>query len=259
MGPGEVTAIGCDGPGPEHAAPQMGREKGGFWVWFTATVFAGVIHLMGRWTVVGADRIPVSGPALIVSNHVSYLDPMFAGVFVYRTGRVPRFLAKHSLWGIPVVRRMMAATGQIPVYRDSVDAGRSMRDGVVALRQGKVVVIYPEGTITRDPAGWPMRSLPGVARLALAVNVPVLPMVHWGTREVYDHYRKSFRPLPRKQIIVRCGDPIDLSTFRSRPVNAVLLREVTDHLMGVVRELLAQVRDEPVPPTFDRGESSRHD
>src|SRR5581483_10930469 len=115
-----------------------------------------------------------------------------------------------------------------------------------------VVVIYPEGTIPRDRAGWPMHSRTGVARLALSVDVPVIPMVHWGTLEVYDHYNKKFRPLPRKEIVVRCGDPVDLSAYRGRPVDATLLREVTDYLMAVVRDLLAEVRGEPAPAEFYR-------
>lgn len=233
----------------------MTREPGGFWVWFTATVFAAITRLVSRYRIVGTDRIPAHGPALLVSNHVSYLDPVYSGASVYQAGRVPRFLAKHSLWAVPVVRRVMRASGQIPVSRGSVDARHSLHVGIDALRKGQVVLIYPEGTVTRDPAGWPMRSHTGVARLALAVDGPVLPMVHWGTREVYDHYSRRFRPLPRKRVIVRCGDPIDLTAYRDRPVTTALLREVTDHLMGVVRELLAEVRGEPAPQGLDHQES----
>jgi 1-acyl-sn-glycerol-3-phosphate acyltransferase len=228
----------------------VARESAGFWGWFTASVFAAVAHLVGSCESAGAELIPESGPALLVSNHVSYLDPILTGTFVYRAGRIPRFLAKHTLWSIPVVRRVMAATGQIPVYRDSAEAQHSLRAGVETLHAGKVVVVYPEGTITRDPAGWPMQARTGAARLALATDAPVLPVIHWGTREVYDHYNHSFRPLPRKKITVRCGDPIDLSAYRGRPVDTALLREVTDHLMHAVSGLLSQVRAEPAPDIF---------
>ena len=117
---------------------------------------------------------------------------------------------------------------------------------------GKVVVIYPEGTITRDPDGWPMRARTGVARLALASDVPVVPAVHWGTREVYDGYHRRFRPLPRKAITVRCGPPVDLTAYRNRPVDAALLREVTDVIMTTLRDLLAEVRGERAPAEFFR-------
>jgi 1-acyl-sn-glycerol-3-phosphate acyltransferase len=232
----------------------VAREKGGFWLGFTAALFYPITRLLGRWQWEGLERIPAAGQgaALVVANHISYIDPIYTAVFVHRAGRIPRFLAKAGLWRIPMLRPILRATGQIPVYRDSADAQQSLRDGVQALREGKVVVIYPEGTITRDPDHWPMRSHTGVARLALTTDAPVLPVIHWGTQEVYDHYRKRFRPIPRKRIVVRCGPPIDLSAFRDQPVDAVLLRRVTDHVMNEVRELLAKERGEQPPAKFYR-------
>lgn len=230
----------------------MSREKGGVWVNATAVVFYPLTWLLGRWRVEGMDHIPRSGPALIVANHISYLDPVYTAVFVHRARRVPRFLAKHSLWKIPVFGRIMQGSGQIPVYRESMEAQHSLSAASEALAEGKAVIIYPEGTITRDPAGWPMHSRTGVARLALSADVPVVPMVHWGTLDVYDHYNKKLRPLPRKEIVVRCGDPVDVSAYRGRPVDAALLREMTDHMMGAVRDLLAEVRGEPAPTGFYR-------
>ena len=230
----------------------MAREKGGFWVGLTAVVFYPITWTVARWRVEGLERVPSSGPVLLVANHISYLDPVYSAVFVHRARRVPRFLAKDSLWRVPVLGQIMAGSGQIPVYRDTTDAQQSLRAGVQALHDGKLVLIYPEGTITRDPAGWPMRSRTGVARLALSGDAPVIPMVHWGTLDVYDHYRKRFRPSRRKEVVVRCGDPIDLTAYRDRPVDTALLREVTDLLMTSVRELLADVRGEPAPDDFYR-------
>ena len=99
-----------------------------------------------------------------------------------------------------------------------------------------------------------MHPRTGVARLALAGDVPVVPMVHWGTQDVLDGYRKRYRPLPRTTVTVRCGEPVDLSAYRGRAVDAALLREVTDLIMGRVRDLLAEVRDEPAPQEFYRRE-----
>jgi 1-acyl-sn-glycerol-3-phosphate acyltransferase len=231
---------------------RVARERGGFWVGLTAVVFYPLTWLLSRWRIEGLGRVPATGPALVVANHISYLDPAYSAVFVHRARRVPRFLAKNTLWGIPVFGQILRGSGQIPVFRDSADAQGSLRAGVEALSEGKVVVIYPEGTITRDPEGWPMHSRTGVARLALSGDVPVLPMVHWGTREIYDRYGKKFSPFPRKDVTVRCGEPVDLSAYRGRTIDAALLREVTDHLMSVVRDLLAEVRDEPAPTGFYR-------
>jgi 1-acyl-sn-glycerol-3-phosphate acyltransferase len=228
------------------------REKGGFWIGLAAAVIYPVGRLLGRARYEGRSHLPPVGGALLVGNHISHLDPIYSALLVHRSRRVPRFLAKHSLWRVPVLGAVLRGGQQIPVYRDSADAQQSLREGTRALQDGKVVVIYPEGTITRDPDGWPMHSRTGVARLALSAEVPVLPVVHWGTRHVLDRYNRRFRPLPRTTITVRCGEPVDMSAYRGRPVDAALLREVTDMLMGHVRELLAEVRDEPAPPGFYR-------
>lgn len=232
----------------------MRREKQGFWIAFCAVFFYPIGWVTGRGRFEGTEHIPAPGHggALLVANHVSHLDPIYSGLIVHRSRRVPRFLAKHSLWSTPVLGRALAGSGQIPVYRDSADAQQSLREGTDALREGKIVIIYPEGTITRDPDGWPMHSRTGVARLALTADVPIVPMVHWGTNRVLDAYNKRFRPFPRGPITVRCGEPVDLSAYRGRTVDAVLLREVTDLLMTRVRDLLAEVRDEPAPSAFFR-------
>ena len=99
-----------------------------------------------------------------------------------------------------------------------------------------------------------MHSRTGVARLALAGDAPVVPMVHWGTQDVLDGYNKRFRPVPRTTVTVRCGEPVDLSAYRGRTVDAALLREVTDLIMGRVRDLLADVRAEAAPQEFYRRE-----
>jgi 1-acyl-sn-glycerol-3-phosphate acyltransferase len=232
------------------------REKGGFWIAFAAVFVYPLGWLLGRARYEGREHLPASGGALFVANHISHLDPIYSALFVHTARRVPRFLAKHSLWNIPVLRSVLRGSQQIPVYRDSADAQQSLREGTRALESGKVVVIYPEGTITRDPDTWPMAARTGVARLALSADVPVLPAVHWGTRDVLDKYNRKFRPLPRKGVVVRCGSPVDLSAYRSRPVDAALLREVTDLLMVKVRELLAEVRGEPAPEEFYRRTAS---
>lgn len=231
----------------------MAREKGGFWVGLAASVFYPLGRLTGRRRYQGREHLPATGGgALLVGNHVSYLDPVHTALFVHTAGRVPRFLAKDSLWKVPVLGRILAGSGQIPVYRDTADAQQSLAAGTRALADGKIVIIYPEGTITRDPDGWPMHSRTGVARMALASDAPVVPLVHWGTREVYDHYNKRFRPLPRTDMVVRAGAPVDLSAYRGRPLDAGVLREVTDLIMSRVRELLAEVREETAPTEFYR-------
>lgn len=226
------------------------REKANFSTWLGILVFYPLTRLLARRRFEGLEHIPETGPVLVVCNHISYLDPIYTAVFVHQRGRIPRFLAKAGLWRAPGLRQVLTGTGQIPVYRGHPDAGDSLRAAEQALNEGKAVLIYPEGTITRDPDHWPMVARTGVARLALRSGVPVVPVAHWGTHRVYDHYGRRFRPLPRIDVVVRAGAPVDLAEFRCRPVERQLLHEVTERVMGGVRDLLAEVRQEQAPAEF---------
>jgi 1-acyl-sn-glycerol-3-phosphate acyltransferase len=230
------------------------RERGGFWIALSAAFFYPVGWLSAHPRFEGLEHIPREGGVVVAANHISHIDPIYSGLAVHLARRVPRFLAKDSLWRVPVLGTVLRATQQIPVFRGSADAKASLREGVTALEQGKVLVVYPEGTISRDPEHWPMQPRTGVARLALSSDAPVVPMVHWGTQDVLDGYRKQFRPLPRTTVTVRCGEPVDLSAYRGRSIDAALLREVTDLIMGRVRDLLAEVRAETAPEGFYRRE-----
>ncbi|WP_435061139.1 lysophospholipid acyltransferase family protein [Amycolatopsis thermoflava] len=223
-----------------------GREKGGFWVGAAAVLFYPVSWI-GRRVYTGAERIPREGPALVVMNHVSHMDPAVDAVFIHRQKRVPRFLAKDSLARTPIFGKILVGAGSIPVYRGSAQAGDSLRAAHQALQEGKVVVIYPEGTITKDPNGWPKRSHTGVARLALDNDVPVIPVARWGTQQILDFYHKKVRLVPRTTVTHAVGEPVDLSAYRGKPQTGPLLRKVTELLMERVTELLADVRGEQPP------------
>jgi 1-acyl-sn-glycerol-3-phosphate acyltransferase len=224
-------------------------EKSGFWVLVTA-VFFYPIAAIGKVVTRNAERVQRSDGMLLVMNHVSHLDPAVDAVFVHKNGRVPRFLAKDSLFRAPLFKYLIRGAGSIPVYRRTTGAADSLEAANEALRSGKLVVIYPEGTITKDPDGWPMRSRTGAARLALDNDVAVIPIARWGTREIFNGYTKKFRPFPRKRITINVGEPIDLSAHRAKPVTNDLLREVTELMMTEVRDLLAEVREEPAPTEF---------
>lgn len=227
-------------------------EKTGFWVWVTAAFFY-PIAAIGKTKNNGAENIQRPGGVLLVMNHISHLDPPVDAVFVHRNGRVPRFLAKESLFRMPVFKHMISGAGSIPVYRASVGAADSLVAAKEALQDGKLVVIYPEGTITKEPTGWPMRSRTGVARLALDClehDIPVITAARWGTRDILNAYTKKFRPFPRKKIWFDVSEPVDLSEFKGREPNNELLRVVTDFLMVRVRDQLAGLRGEPAPTEF---------
>jgi 1-acyl-sn-glycerol-3-phosphate acyltransferase len=257
-----VAIVRRPGGDPAVALPdevrRRRREPGGPWVALSAAVFYPLTLLLARRRMVGLEHVPAQGPAMLVCNHVSYLDPIYTAVFVHRARRVPRFLAKDSLWQVPFFGRVLSGSRQIPVSRGSREAGSSLGAAQKALDDDGVVVIYPEGTITRDPDGWPMTAHSGAARLALLNDVRVIPTVHWGTLGVYDHYRKRFRPSPfGATITVRATEPMDLSDLRARVGDkgpgAALLRETTERMMSAVRALLEEVRGESAPSGTEPG------
>jgi 1-acyl-sn-glycerol-3-phosphate acyltransferase len=227
-------------------------EKSGFWVLMTCLIFYPLAWL-AKMRTKGGEQIHRDGGILLVMNHISHIDPPVDAVFVHRNGRVPRFLAKESLFRAPLFKYMIRGAGSIPVYRASASAGESLVAATEALKNGKVVVIYPEGTITRDPDGWPMRSRTGVARLAMDCvenDIPVLTAARWGTRDILNGYTRKFRPLPRKKVLIDVSEPVDLTAFKGRTVDNDLLRELTDFLMTRVRDQLAELRGEPAPDGF---------
>jgi 1-acyl-sn-glycerol-3-phosphate acyltransferase len=228
------------------------HQPRGFFTAIGVAILYPTTFLLARRKATGAGNLPKSGGVLLVANHVSHLDGPMDAVFVKRNRRTPQFLVKAGLFKVFFVGTILRGIGQVPVYRGTAKAGDSMRDAVAALKAGGTVVIYPEGTISKDPAGWPMSGRTGIARIALATDATVIPMARWGTREVLDHYHKTFRPFPRKTVSFLVGEPLDLSVYRDKPVTPQLLREVTDLSMVRVRELLAELRDEPDPKEFYR-------
>jgi 1-acyl-sn-glycerol-3-phosphate acyltransferase len=128
-----------------------------------------------------------------------------------------------------------------------------LRGAVEALRRGEVVLIYPEGTVTRDPDFWPMQAKTGVARLALlAPGVPVVPVGQWGAQDFLDVYARKFRPFPRKRITIAVGEPVDLSEFVGSEPRSEVLHEMTDRIMVSIRDLVAGIRGEEPPVEFYR-------
>jgi 1-acyl-sn-glycerol-3-phosphate acyltransferase len=207
-----------------------------------------------RW--LGMENIPRSGGVIIVANHVTVVDPLtFAHAMYDGARRIPRYLAKVELFKVPIVGAALRKGGQIPVYRRTREAANSLRDAESAVAAGELVIIYPEGTCTRDPNLWPMASKTGVARLALACDVPVIPVAHWGAHRILAYKSKKPSLFPRKKVQAIAGKPLDMAPYRARlnqehePTNE-LLREITDALMTEVKNLLGELREETPPAGF---------
>lgn len=210
-----------------------------------------ILILVTRRDWQGQDKLP-SGGYVLAPNHLSHVDPFLISHFMVDHGIPPRFLAKDGLMVLPVIGRILRNAEQIPVYRSTSNAIDSLVAAIAAVEAGNVVSIYPEGTITRDPAAWPMSGRTGAVRVALATGRPLVPMMQWGAQDILWPYSKRLRLLPRKTIHVHIGDPIDLSDFTGAEITEPLLREATDRLMDALTAMMAEVRGElPSTPRID--------
>lgn len=193
------------------------------------------------------EKIPASGGCLITLNHISHVDPLTTAHIVYDHGRLPRYLAKSGLFHSRFMRRFMTAAGHIPVERLSENAVSAYAAAVDAIRRGECVVVYPEGTVTRDPDGWPMTGKSGAARIALATGCPVIPVGQWGAQRLLAPYARLPHLLGRKRIQVLVGDPVDLSDLLGQEPTTEVVVEATTRMMADITALLEDVRGERAP------------
>jgi 1-acyl-sn-glycerol-3-phosphate acyltransferase len=227
--------------------PGHGEKMGAGWRFVWLVLYWPVSFLV-KVRYLRMERVPQDGPAIIVVNHVSHIDPFLVSKFVLDAARVPRFLAKDTIFDVPAVGWAMRVMGHIPVKRGSTDARQSLAAAVASLERGEIIVLHPEGTVTRDPDGWPMAGKTGAARLATLVpDVPVLPVAQWGVQDSIDLYKKRIKLFPRPKHVLAVGDPIDLSAYRDQEPTTRVLREITDQIMRQLRSDVAELRGLPAP------------
>ncbi len=197
------------------------------------------------------STLPGEGPFILSPNHYSEIDPIVMGVVVWKLRRTPRFLAKSSLFRVPALGWLMRFTGQIPVEREAGGAlGKPLEEAALLVKRGQGVIVYPEGTLTKDPDLWPMKGKSGAVRMALEQGIPLYPAAHWGTQNWMGRYAKKIRVVPRTTIDVVVGPPLDLSAYSDRPVTRELVDRATTELMGQIASLVADLRGEAKPATL---------
>lgn len=231
-----------------HFAPPRGRPLGVTPVFKIVAFFLRpLLNLIVKKDWRGGKLIPASGGAIVVCNHISYLDPLTFTHFLYNHGRAPRYLGKKAVFDTPVVGWVIKAAGQIPVERESQGASQAFRVAAAALRAGHLIGIYPEGTLTRDENLWPMSAKTGAARLALMTGVPLIPCASWGPEKVIPRYGRRIKLFPRTRVSIIVGDPVDLSQWRGRESDPDALQEATNHIMDRMTALLEELRGESAP------------
>lgn len=216
-----------------------------------ATVLAppiqAVYRIFGRSVDITPQNLPRSGPVIVAAYHASMLDPLFVALSIWYNGRMPHFLAKDSLFREPL-GTPLRALGQIPVIRYSQEASDSLKYAKEALHAGECVVIYPQGTLTKNPDLWPEKFRSGAARLSLETGAPIVPVAHWGTSLLMPPRAKKPKLDPRNIVQISYGTPIEPTVEPSKRNIALLTR----HVEARVAQGVARLRGQPLPDFYTR-------
>ncbi|MGC5291038.1 lysophospholipid acyltransferase family protein [Micromonospora sp. DT231] len=195
------------------------------------------LRLAFRPTVEGLENVPKSGGAIFAGNHLSVADELFLGTVVPRH---LAFWAKSEYFkgaGVKgaISKFVLTGLGAIPVERGGGRAALSAFDAAIpVLKNGDLVVVYPEGT--RSPDGRLYRGRTGTVRLATSTGVPIIPVGMIGTDKAQPIGARVPRP-GAAEIIIRFGKPIDLT---GRPTDRTSLRQMTDEMMNEIQKLTGQ-------------------
>lgn len=249
---------------------KLSQKRGWAWNLAVPLVKPPLLAVVSR-TWIDGTKIPATGGCIVVFNHISHADPLLAAHFVYDHGRLPRYLAKSGVFKNRALGGFLRAAGQIPVERLSANAAGAFDAAVAAVRAGECVVVYPEGTLTRDPDLWPMVGKTGAARIALETGCPVIPVGQWGAQDLLQPYAAVPHPFPRKHVVMKAGDPVDLEDLRAvEPRTADVVSEATDRIMAALTAVVADIRGQEapaqrfdprqagVPPTGNPKKAARH-
>ena len=185
---------------------------------------------VGRLETHGVAHIPRAGGVLLISNHVSFLDPVIIGS---AANREIHFMARSTAFDIPGLGKLISVYNAYPVNRGAPDLG-ALRKTISLLQAGNVVLMFPEGTRSVD--GTLGKARDGACFIAHRAGVPTIPVFHSGAERVLPRNSKRLR---RSKLSVRFGEPLELTTeeFETR-------REMYQHMGNQMMEAIADLRDQ---------------
>ena len=228
-----------------------GRREWGYsrgWRRFTVIILRPLLWLLMKYQFQGRENFPKTGGVILAPNHLSYVDWAAIALYSYSYGhRFPVYMIKSPVFDVKLIGPLLYNVGQLPVYRGRGDAGLVLKQAERALAAGACVIVYPEGTATRDPDLWPMVGKTGAARLALSTGAPVIPIAQWGAQDVLPYGSKKPKLWPRKTIRMAAGPPVDLSAYAGQRLTASTLRAATADIMADITALLATIRHQTPP------------
>ena len=187
-----------------------------------------------RWRAFNAERVPLQGPVILAGNHASYIDPPLIGGSLHRE---INYLARDNLFRLPVFSQILRSWNCVPVDRDGGGAA-GLKAILDRLLKGGAIILFPEGTRSRDGNLKPARS--GIGLTVIKSTAPVVPVRTFGTFEAYGPHLKLPRP---KKLFVKFGRPMQFEKLRdeaktcSKPRLKEIYQEVADELMAEIAKL----------------------
>jgi 1-acyl-sn-glycerol-3-phosphate acyltransferase len=189
----------------------------------------------------GAEHIPATGGAVLASNHVSYLDFIFCGLGAQPAKRLVRFMAKKAVFDHRLSGPLMRGMRHIPVDRDAGTA--AFRQATAALKDGEVVGVFPEATISESFTVKELKS--GAARLARTAKVPLIPMAVWGPHRLWTKGHKPDLTRRHVPVLIKIGAPVEVPPRTSPDATAQVLRERLSALLDAAQRAYP---DKPAGP-----------
>jgi 1-acyl-sn-glycerol-3-phosphate acyltransferase len=189
-----------------------------------------VFHTIWPLRSSGAGYVPKKGAALIVSNHLSLIDPF---VVAYAANRLVNFMGKEELFGLPVLGFLIRKLGSFPVDRSRTDPA-AMRTAMGVLKGGELLGMFPEGT--RSTTGEMIEFRTGAARLAARMGVPMIPAAVFNTNKAMPP-GKLLRPA---RLVVRFGEPFELTELHENPKDP----EALERALELIRVRISALQGE---------------
>ncbi len=196
--------------------------------------FRAVFALYFGWRVFNAERVPLTGPVILASNHASYIDPPLVGAGVRRQ---ISFLARDNIFHVPVLAAILRSWEVVPVDRDG-GTGRGLKQILARLEQGGAIILFPEGTRSRHGELNPARS--GIGLTVIKSRAPVVPQRVVGTHEAFGPHKRSPRP---RRLTVKYGQPMWFAEQRaeaavcSKQRVKEIYQQVADEIMAEIAKL----------------------
>ena len=190
-----------------------------------------------QWRVFNPERVPLTGPVILASNHASYIDPPLVGAGVRRQ---INFLARDSIFHVPILAAILRSWEVVPVDRDG-GTGRGLKAILDRLERGGAIILFPEGTRSRHGELNPARS--GIGLTVIKSNAPVVPARVFNTYKAFGAHHWVPRP---RRLMVKYGKPMQFEALRaeaencSKPRLTEMYQEVADQIMKVIATLEAK-------------------